>query len=480
MALTLGNTKNQDIEIIVIEDDIDVQDLLKAYFTPRGYSMTFFESPLQLLEEAKKRNLYADVIITDLLLPDLTGTELIKKLRAWGVTLPMILITSKSSIQTAYEAIQAGAFDFIVKPLHLPQLEISLQRAVRFKEILHENTHLRQALKEKTDTPSDKVVAKSQGFRNALDLARRVAQSQANILITGESGTGKEVIARTIHESGSRSDGPFIAINCAAIPETLLEAELFGYAKGSFTGAIDKKAGLFEEAEGGTLFLDEIGDLSQPLQAKLLRVLQDRKIKRIGENRFRDINVRILAATHRNLKQEVIEHRFREDLYFRLNVIPIHIPPLRDRPEDIMPLAEFFLRRFSSVNVSTAKRFSNETLSFLLRHRWSGNVRELENTVERAVVLCQSEEITPADMLIDPSHLPSENKALPLMTSSNYQEEQSAKGIETPVPHFLLDEIVKTHIIKILEFNKGAKDKTAKMLGIDRKTLYRKLNEYGY
>ncbi len=480
MALTLGNTKNQDIEIIVIEDDIDVQDLLKAYFTPRGYSMTFFESPLQLLEEAKKRNLYADVIITDLLLPDLTGTELIKKLRAWGVTLPIILITSKSSIQTAYDAIQAGAFDFIVKPLHLPQLEISLQRAVRFKEILHENTHLRQALKEKTEIPSDKVVAKSQGFRNALDLARRVAQSQANILITGESGTGKEVIARTIHESGSRSDGPFIAINCAAIPETLLEAELFGYAKGSFTGAIDKKAGLFEEAEGGTLFLDEIGDLSQPLQAKLLRVLQDRKIKRIGENRFRDINVRILAATHRNLKQEVIEHRFREDLYFRLNVIPIHIPPLRDRPEDIMPLADFFLRRFSSVNVSTAKRFSNETLTFLLRHHWSGNVRELENTVERAVVLCQSEEITPADMLIDPSHLPSENKVLPLIPSSNYQEEQGAKGIESSVPHFLLDEIVKTHIIKILEFNKGAKDKTAKMLGIDRKTLYRKLNEYGY
>ncbi len=480
MALTLGHTKDQDIEIIVIEDDIDVQDLLKAYFTPRGYSMTFFESPLRLLEEAKKRNIYADVIITDLMLPDLTGTELIKKLRDWGVTLPIILITSKSSIQTAYEAIQAGAFDFIVKPLHLPQLEISLQRAVRFKEILHENSHLRQALKERTEVPSDKVVAKSQGFRNALDLARRVSQSHANILITGESGTGKEVIARTIHESGSRSEGPFIAINCAAIPETLLEAELFGYAKGSFTGAIDKKAGLFEEAEGGTLFLDEIGDLSQPLQAKLLRVLQDRKIKRIGENRFRDINVRILAATHRNLKQEVLEHRFREDLYFRLNVIPIHIPPLRERPEDIMPLAEFFLRRFSSANVSTAKRFSKETLAFLHRHQWSGNVRELENTIERAVVLCENDEITPADMLIEVSHLLSEGSTASVVPMIGERLESGAFATDLPVPHFLLDDIVKTHIIKILEFNKGAKDKTAKMLGIDRKTLYRKLNEYGY
>ncbi len=480
MAFNLGHAKNQDIEVVVVEDDVDVQDLLKAYFTPRGYSMTFFDNPIQLLEEAKKRNLFADVIITDLLLPEMTGTELIKKLRSWGLTVPMILITSKSSIQTAYEAIQAGAFDFIVKPLHLPQLEISVQRAVRFKEILHENTQLRQVLKEKTDSFSEKVVAKSMGFRTALDLARRVAQSSANILITGESGTGKEVIARTIHESGHRTAGPFIAINCAAIPETLLEAELFGYAKGSFTGAVDKKAGLFEEAEGGTLFLDEIGDLNQPLQAKLLRVLQDRKIKRIGENRFRDINVRILSATHRNLKQEVHEHRFREDLYFRLNVIPIHIPPLRERPEDILPLAEFFLRRFAAVNMSSAKVFSKETLSYLLKHQWSGNVRELENTIERAVVLCEGEEITPLDMLVENNHFLEEVKSMTSHLSNINQRDDSFEKPENINSHFLLDDIVKGHIIKILEINKGAKDKTAKMLGIDRKTLYRKLNDYGY
>jgi DNA-binding NtrC family response regulator len=388
-------------------------------------------------------------------------------------------MTSKSSIQTAYEAIQAGAFDFIVKPLHLPQLEISLQRALRFKEILHENLSLRQALKEKSDA-SDKVVARSQGFRTALDLARRVAPSNANVLITGESGTGKEVIAKTIHETGNRSAGGFIAINCAAIPETLLEAELFGHAKGAFTGAIDKKIGLFEEAEGGTLFLDEIGDLSQPLQAKLLRVLQDRKIKRIGENRFRDINVRIVAATHKNLKQEVHEGRFREDLYFRLNVIPIHIPPLRERPEDIIPLAEFFLKRYSMMNNAPSRRLSKETLNFLLKHNWSGNVRELENTIERAVVLCDGEEIKPSDMLVET--VPAEEVRIqaPETLMIAYEEKSEAISESNGTHQFLLDDVVKNHIIKILEFNKGAKDKTAKMLGIDRKTLYRKLNEYGY
>lgn len=471
-----NGVKDQEVEVVVIEDDVDVQDLLKAYFVPRGYSMTFFENPMHLLEEAKKRNLYADVIITDLLLPELSGTELIKKLRSWGLTLPIILITSKSSIQTAYEAIQAGAFDFIVKPLHLPQLEISLQRAVRFKEILHENLSLRQALKEKSESAADQIVAKSPGFRGALDLARRVAHSNANVLVTGESGTGKEVIARTIHDSGHRSAGPFVAINCAAIPENLLEAEFFGHSKGAFTGAIEKKTGLFEEAEGGTLFLDEIGDMPLPLQAKILRVLQDRKIKRIGENRFRDIDVRIIAATHRTLKLEVSEHRFREDLYFRLNVIPIHIPPLRERPEDIIPLAEFFLRRFSLINSSAPKRFSKDTLGFLLKYPWYGNVRELENTIERAVVLCQEDEIKPGDLLIE-SGMPPESKTSPSIVPVVLDPEEP---LPLQQPQFLLDDIIRGHIVKILEFNKGAKDKTAKMLGIDRKTLYRKLNEYGF
>lgn len=474
--------KDQGVEIVVIEDDIDTQDLLRAYFTPRGYSMTFFDGPTALLDEAKRKNLYADVIITDLLLPDFPGTELIKRLRNWGLTLPIILITSKSSVQTAYESIQAGAFDFILKPLHLPQLEISLQRALRFKEILHENVSLRQALKEKSDVSVDGVVGRSPGFRAAIDLARRVANSQANVLVTGESGTGKEVIAHIVHESGGRRSGPFVAINCAAIPETLLEAELFGYARGAFTGAVEKKAGLFEDAESGTLFLDEIGDLSLPLQAKLLRVLQEKKIRRIGENRFREINVRIVAATHKNLKKDVAEGHFREDLYFRLNVIPIHIPPLRERPEDILPLAEYFLKKYSALNLVTARRFSKETLAFFLRHSWSGNVRELENTIERAVVLCDEDEIQASHLLMDPQTLPIRNLSsveAALIPAPPPEVREELTSEEPVTSHFLLEDIVKSHIIKILELNKGAKDKTARMLGIDRKTLYRKLNEYG-
>lgn len=462
----MNSNKDQDIEVIVIEDDIDVQDLLKAYFLPRGYSMTFFNSPAQLIDEANKRPITADVIITDMLLPDMSGLELMKTIRNWGLTLPMIMITSKSSIQTAFESIQAGAFDFIVKPLHLPQLEVSVQRAVHFKQILHENSGGRQTLREQNESTNQNIVAKSQGFKTALDLARRVAHSHANVLITGESGTGKEVIATTIHKSSPRNTGPFVAINCAAIPETLLEAELFGYAKGSFTGAIDKKVGLFEEAEGGTLFLDEIGDMPLSLQSKLLRVLQDRKIKRIGENKMRDINVRIVSATHRNLKLEVHEGRFREDLFFRLNVIPIHIPPLRERIEDIIPLAEFFLQRHLHRQSMPPKRFSSEAVDIFLKHNWSGNVRELENTIERAAVLSCQDEILPHDLLME----------TPPIAADKAEASESTNTSRS----FLLEEIVKEHIIKTLEFNRGAKDKTAKMLGIDRKTLYRKLNEYGY
>lgn len=460
-------TKCADTKIVVIEDDLDIQELLKAYFGPRQYSMTFFCNPKDFLEAAEKGDLSADAIITDLLLPGISGLDLIKQLRGWGLHLPILLMTSNSSIQNAYEAIQAGAFDFIVKPLNLQQLEVSVQRALKFKSILQENTDLREALKQKDTVLKEGLIARSPRVKIALDLARRISKSAANVLITGESGTGKEVIAKYIHEWGHQKEGPFMAINCAAIPETLLEAELFGYAKGSFTGAIDKKAGLFEEAEGGTLLLDEIGDLPLSLQAKLLRVLQEKQIKRIGENKPRNIHVRVLAATHRNLKQEVTEHRFREDLYFRLNVIPIHVPPLRERLEDIIPLAEFFLKRYLAANSLPTRKFSKEILEYFLTYSWPGNVRELENTVERAVVLAAGEEITIKDLLLEENVLePVEN-----------ERTSAIPKLETGV---LLEDVVRHHIFKVLQDNHGAKDKTAKMLGIDRKTLYRKLNEYGY
>lgn len=311
-------------------------------------------------------------------------------------------------------------------------------------------------------TLNDDIVGTSLKFREILRLAKRIASSPASVLITGESGTGKEVIARAIHNWSDRRNKIFLAINCAAIPETLLESELFGFAKGSFTGAINKKAGLFEEAEGGTLFLDEIGDMSFPLQAKLLRVLQDKMIKRVGENRYRSVNIRIIAATHKNLKQEVIENRFREDLYFRLNVIPLYIPPLREHKEDIVLLAQHFLKKFSAPNYTKQKQFAQETINHFMTYPWPGNIRELENTIERAIVLTQGDEIKVSDLLIDET-----------FTNQNASDTANNNTVDLS-----LDEIVKNHIMKVLNFNKGARDKTAQMLGIDRKTLYRKLNEY--
>jgi DNA-binding NtrC family response regulator len=469
----------RNIRVLVIEDDLEIQSLVQAFFQPRGYFLSFFNEAQECLTAITQHNLQADVIITDLNLPGMQGTELITRLRQAGLQQPVILITAQSSIQAACDAIQAGAFDFIVKPMNLQQLEISTQRAVQFKEILKENVTLKENLKQQIGESNESIICKSQGFKGAMDLARRVSNSWATVLITGESGTGKEVIARATHNLGERQQGPFIAINCSAIPESLLEAELFGYAKGAFTGASDKKEGLFEEANGGTLFLDEIGDLSLPLQAKLLRVLQEGKIKRIGENKMRDIQVRIVAATHKDLRAEIRAQKFREDLFFRLHVIPIHIPPLRDRKEDIIPLAEFFLRKFSSQNSSQPKKLSKEAFGFLLKHTWPGNVRELENMIERAVVLSENEMISLQDLLFETSQ--SESQSESFMDRSRFGSGESSAAMENFVPPGMpVEEVLKKHILMTLHHNGGSREKTAKMLRIDRKTLYRKLLQYGY
>jgi transcriptional regulator with PAS, ATPase and Fis domain len=307
-----------------------------------------------------------------------------------------------------------------------------------------------------------------------LEVAKKIANSSTNIFISGESGTGKEVFAKFIHSESKHSKGPFVAINCSSIPENLLESELFGHAKGSFTGAIDKKIGLFEEAENGTLFLDEIGDLSLSLQAKLLRVLQEKKIKRVGENQMHPINCRIISATHKDLAAEVYEKRFREDLFFRLNVVPISIPPLRERQEDLLLLAEVFLNKFSLQNGAPSKRLSKEAIQYLYENPWRGNVRELENLIERAVVLSKA-----AEILID-DFLPSFNqlKYNDLNTSVNVTEDGEERFVvkyQNELPS--LDYVINQYIEYAIKVNKGAKDKTAKEIGIDRKTIYKRLKK---
>ncbi len=310
---------------------------------------------------------------------------------------------------------------------------------------------------------TNEMVVKSPGFARVVELAKRVAASSANVLIMGESGTGKEVIARLIHQSSARSGKPFIAINCSAIPETLLESELFGYARGAYTGAIDKKPGLFEEAEGGTIFLDEIGDVSLLFQAKLLRVIQERKLKRLGENQARKLDIRIISATHKNLKKEIGEEKFREDFYFRIAVFPLHIPPLRERREEIISLSEFFMKKYAGVDHLEVTGFTNEAVNCLLNNPWRGNIRELENTIERAVLMRGNGLIDVCDLSMD---------ELPPANNTFFAD--VFKGNQPLVP---LHEFAENYILHVLKQSGGAKDKTAKLLGIDRKTLYRKIHD---
>lgn len=459
----MKNTKNK---ILVIEDDIDTQEILIGFFRPRGYEVAVYEDAQKALDDLQSGKLNCDIIVTDLMLPTISGIEFTKKIKSLEIDTPIVLMTAHKKVEIAIEAIQAGAYDFVVKPLHFPQLLVSVERALHFVNLKRENSTLKTAVQLHVGVTSiNGIIGKSQGFRQALDLAKRVSKSSANVLITGESGTGKEVIARSIHNLGNRKKASFVAINCSSIPENLLESELFGHSKGAFTGAAEKRIGLFEEAEGGTLFLDEIGDLSLPLQAKLLRVLQERKIKRIGENQFRPVNVRIISATHKDLRKEISEQRFREDLFFRLNVIPIWIPPLRERKDDVVPLAEFFLKKYAAVNESKARSFSKEAFEMLLANPWPGNVRELENTIERAVVLSETEEIQVPD-IISIEHLETE-------TSDESFDFKKLAGERI----LTIDELTKLYVQYVLNMNQGAKEKTARDLKIDRKTLYRRLSE---
>jgi two-component system response regulator HydG len=456
--------------IVIVDDDNDIQDLIVGFFKPKGYRITTY-SDAESAYDGFEEGLVCDVIITDLQMPKMSGLDLTRKLRTLKIEAPIIVMTVTKSTEVAIRAIQQGAYDFLVKPIHFPQLQISVERALQLRNLKEDYQSLRSIVKDQETQSAPGIIGRSPGFLAALDVSRRVAKSTANIFIYGESGTGKEVIAKFVHAESNRKRGPFVAINCAAIPENLLESELFGHAKGAFTGAIAKKVGLFEEAENGTLFLDEIGDLSMSLQAKLLRVLQEKKIKRVGENQARPINARIISATHKTLHEEVAAGRFREDLYFRLNVIPIRVPALRDRKEDIVPLSEFFLKRFASINESPARSFSKDALQYLLDRQWKGNVRELENAIERSVVLCSADVIQKEDLQLDrpgmnsfsPPNLQSEktdNEAFPMTNQGQLMT---------------LHDLTQQYIEYALTRNGGAKDKTVRDLGIDRKTLYRRI-----
>lgn len=445
--------------ILFIDDDSSTLDLFKTYYEPRGYKFSTFADANSTLHGAEWSNNspgHYDLILTDYELPDMNGLDLIKTLRVRGVTAPIILITAHADVDLAQKAIMAGAFDFMIKPIHFPQLTFTMQRAFRFNDAFRSNEESFQ---------SGILCGESAAYKNVVALAKKVANTDATVLITGESGTGKEVLARHIHNASPRRDQEFIAINCSAIPDALLESELFGHAKGSFTGAHEKKIGLFEEANKGTLFLDEIGDLHLHLQAKLLRVLQERKVKRVGENHYRSIDTRIIAATHKNLGEEVKTQRFREDLFFRINVIPIYIPPLRERRTDIIPLAQFFLKR-KAVSTGKSYSFSDDALQKLLEMEWRGNVRELENVIERAIIFAVGNKITAAELEGYSEAPEPSSSTMPF-------------GFTVPVQDDFptLHELDLQYIQFILRKVGWVKERAAHILDIDRKTLYRKIQE---
>lgn len=443
--------------ILVIDDDADMREMVHDMLKDRGHQVTTAGSgqeALKLLGEGD----YA-VVLSDLRMKGMQGIELLTEIKKTFPDISVILMTAFGSVETAVEAMKHGASDYLTKPVKKDELIRAVERVLREAALRREVSRLRKEVHK--EYSFHHILGKSKAMQAVFDLIKRVADSPTNLLITGESGTGKELVAKAIHYNSDRKDAPFVPVNCAAIPEQLLESELFGHMRGSFTDARFDKRGLFEEAQNGTLFLDEISELPIMLQAKLLRAIQEKEIRRVGATKPIAVDVRIIAATNLTLAEEVKAKRFRDDLYYRLNVIELKLPPLRDRREDIPLLVEGFLRKCGEARGKEVKGVSEAALAMLIDYTWPGNVRELENVIERAVTLSRGEKVTPDD-------LP------PAVQGARGDRRVLDEAAEKTLP---LHEIEKEYIKKILEKTGGNKYQAAQALGIDRKTLYRKLAE---
>ena len=444
--------------ILLIDDDPSLRRVMEYSLLERGYAVRAAESGEQGLALFGKERF--DAVVTDITMPGMNGMEVLRKVQDASPGLPVIIITAYGTIESAVEAMRLGAFDYVTKPFpSKDELHLRLQKALKLRRLEQENKHLRELVADRSSFGN--IIGTRSRIREVLDLAGRVAPSDATVLITGESGTGKEVLSTGIHLASGRAAGPFIAVNCAAIPENLIESELFGHVKGAFTGAVRDREGKFELADGGTLFLDEIADLRIDLQAKILRALQERTIDRVGGGRPAEIDVRVIAATNRDLDRAVREGVFREDLYYRLSVVVLQLPPLRERREDIALLAGHFLKRFAKGEAVT---IDSAALDALTLYGWPGNVRELENTMERAMVLRRGGTITPDD-------LPEKVR----------RGGGSASDIILNLPEsgISLEELEKTLIVKALEKHKGNQTRAAEYLGITRPTLIYRMEKHG-
>ena len=443
--------------VLIVDDDADMRELAYDMLKDRGHQVTMAGSGEEALKRLTEKD-YA-VVLTDLRMKGMQGLELLTQIKRDHSDINVILMTAFGSVETAVEAMKHGASDYLTKPVKKDELIRVVERVIREAALRREVSRLRREVRK--EYSFYQILGKSKSIQAVFDLIRRVADSPTNVLITGESGTGKELVAKAIHYNSDRKDAPFIPVNCAAIPEQLLESELFGHMRGAFTDAKMDKRGLFEEAQKGTLFLDEISELPLMLQAKILRAIQEKEIRRVGATKPISVDVRIIAATNLNLGEEVKSRRFREDLYYRLNVIELKLPPLRERREDIPLLVEAFLKKCGEVRGKEVKGVGEAALAMLMDYAWPGNVRELENVIERAVTLSRGDKISPDDLPVAVQGARGDRRVLD-------------EAAERTLP---LHELEKEYIKKVLEKTGGNKYQAAHALGIDRKTLYRKLAE---
>jgi DNA-binding NtrC family response regulator len=459
---------SQKPQVMVVDDDLAMCGFLRTFLTTRGYDALTTTSA----DEAVKR-FQIDrpmAVLLDVVLPGIMdGLGALAAFKKIDRDIPIIVISGQGRTSTVVQAMKLGATDFVCKPFDDAELEVLLSNALRQRQLSHEVATLREQLMKQSKYTM--LFGNSEAMNEVRDLIEHVADTDVTVLVRGESGTGKELVARALHERSLRKEKPFVKVNCAALPAELLESELFGFEKGAFTGAIQQKPGKFEFANHGTIFLDEIGEMGVPLQAKLLQVVQDGEFSRLGGKADVQVDVRVIAATNRNLEAAVADGQFREDLYFRLNVVTINLPPLRERREDILPLAEFFLKKHAALNRTPVKSFTKAATEFMLKNPWKGNVRELENMVERGVVLCKGPAIDVHDLSFE--------------EDSGEERRIVAGFVDGDQPRFMvndqkilpLDELINKYIVFALSLNQGAKDRTAKDLGVDRKTLYRRVRE---
>jgi len=451
------------LDILITDDDRAHRVMLKKLLNGWGYNVTEADDGLVAVEKVRKSSF--DLILMDIRMTNVSGIEALEQIKQINADIPVIIMTAYASVETAVQTLKKGAYDYLTKPLDFDELQVSIARATEHSRLKKENEYLKEKLGEKFYRRN--MIGQSPSMIKLLEVVEQVAATQATVLITGESGTGKEVIANAIHFNSARKNAPFVKINCAALTETLLESELFGHEKGAFTGADKRREGKFVQADGGSIFLDEVSEMSPAMQVKLLRVLQERELTRVGGHDVLKIDVRVIAASNKDLKKEIRDGRFREDLFYRLNVVTLDVPPLRERSEDIPLMAHAFLKMFAENNAKVIKGFTPQAMQKLASYSWPGNVRELMNAVERAVVLCRTETIGEEDLIFTMA-----DQALSREVLSAGQKMPVASGNRS------LEEIEKQSILEALQSCRGNKSEAARRLGITRKTLRKRLHKY--